>query len=128
MFLLGKLSALKFLIYAVAQFLGAFIAAVFVYLTYLNALRKYPGGVYSIDTAGIFATYLNDKITDGNMFLNFFDQFFSTALFIIAILAITDKKNTEIPHQTVAILIGLALVVIGAAFGHNCGFAVIIFI
>lgn len=119
---------MKFFIYAIAQFLGAFIAAFFVYVTYLNALRKYSGGAYSLDTAGIFATYLNNKIEDGNMFLNFFDQFFSTALFIIAILAITDKKNnTEIPHQTVALLIGLALVVIGAAFGHNCGFAVFFF-
>jgi len=45
-------------------------------------------------------------------------------LFIISILAITDKKNTEIPHQTVAILIGLSLIVVGAAFGYNGGFAV----
>ena len=52
------------------------------------------------------------------------DQFFSTALFIIAILSVCDVRNTDVPHVIKAILIGLTLVIIGAAFGINCGFAV----
>lgn len=89
-----------------------------------NQFVQYTNGKYSIDTAGIFGTYPKDVDNSLATFSNFFDQFFSTALFIISILAITDKKNTEIPHQTVAILIGLSLIVVGTAFGYNGGFAV----
>lgn len=95
-----------------------------VFLVYLNQLGKYKNGMYSMDTAGIFATYPYDLQDSANTFSMFFDQFFSTSLFIITILAITDKRNTEIPHELVALFIGLSLTVIGTSFGSNCGFAV----
>ncbi len=93
MLLLGRLSPCKFMIYSLAQFIGSFLASFSVFLVYHNALSKYPKGMYSIDTAGIFGTYPNDLNDETNTFSMFFEQFFATALFLIAILAITDKKN-----------------------------------
>jgi len=57
-------------------------------------------------------------------FSDCWDQIFATALFIISILAITDKKTAKLPNKINAILIGLSLVIVGTSFGINCGFAV----
>lgn len=122
--LLGRMPGYKFVFFVVAQCLGAWLASLMVFLVYLNQLQRYKGGMFSMDTAGIFATYPNDITDPTSTFSMFFDQFFSTALFIIAILAITDKLNTELHHEVIAVLIGLSLMVIGASFGFNCGFAV----
>ena len=127
MFLLRQLSLVQFIVYIIAQFTGAFLAAVFVYLTYYSSLKGYKNGMHSLDTAGIFATYPYDANTgtrSSDTFSLFFDQYFATSLFMITILAITDKQNTDIAHEGVAVLIGFSLTVIGTSFGHNCGFAV----
>jgi MIP family channel proteins len=124
MLILGRMPFYKFILYVVAQFIGAFLASFAVFLVYLNQLQKYKDGMHSMDTAGIFATYPNDIHDPTNSFSMFCDQFFATSLFIIAILAITDKNNTNIPHEMVSLLIGLALLVIGSSYGFNCGFAV----
>lgn len=124
MFLLGRISIVKLLIYSIAQFLGAFFASLMVFITYLNQLGKYKNGMFSLDTAGIFATFPNDLNDQTNTFSMFFDQFFSTSLFIITILSITDKRNNLISHELVALFIGLSLTAIGCSFGYNCGFAV----
>lgn len=124
MFVLGRMPFYKFLIYTFAQLLGAFLASFVVFLVYLNQLQKYKNGMFSIETAGIFATYPNDINDKTNTFSMFCDQFISTSLFIIAILAITDKNNSNISHEMVSILIGLSLFIIGSSFGYNCGFAV----
>jgi len=145
MVLLGKLSILQFIVYVIAQFIGAFLASVSVYLTYIDSIKKYEsdcfvknnpisntnsnmsvtfffdGGCSDLDTAGIFTTFPDKNL---NTFGAVFDQLLATTLFLISILAITDKKNTDIPHQSVALLIGLSLVAVGAAFGFNSGFAV----
>lgn len=123
-YLLGRMPGYKFFLYVISQCLGAFFASLMVFLVYLNQLQRYKNGMFSIETAGIFATYPNDVNDPTNTFSLFMDQFFSTALFIIAILAITDKLNTEMTHEVVAILIGASLTVIGASYGLNCGFAV----
>jgi aquaporin-3 len=130
MFLLRQLTLKQLVVYACGQFIGAFAAALAVFLTYLYSLQRYSGGMYSIDTAGIFATYPYDvggaaaDNSQSDTFSMFFDQFFATTLFLITILAITDKQNTDISHEGVSVLIGFSLTVIGSSFGHNCGFAV----
>jgi aquaglyceroporin related protein len=109
------------MIYTFAQLVGSFLASFSVFLVYHNALSKYPKGMYSIETAGIFGTYPNDLNDETNTFSMFFEQFFATALFLIAILSITDKKNYDIPHPMAAILIGMTLTGIATAFGYNSG-------
>jgi MIP family channel proteins len=124
MLLKGKLNAFKFVVYTIGQLAGAFLASILVYLVYLNELKEQPDGMFTLNNAGIFATYPTMPNDSEHVFGNFCDQFFATFLFILTILAITDKKNYDIPNPLVAILIGLSLLVVGASFGHNCGFAV----
>ena len=93
MVLMGRLSVLKFILYVIGQFIGSLLAALMVFLVYYNQLQKYPGGMFSIDTASIFATYPNDLNDPNSTFSNFLDQFFATCLFIISVLAITEKKK-----------------------------------
>jgi glycerol uptake facilitator-like aquaporin len=52
MLLLGRVSLLRYFVYVIAQNLGAFLASVMVYLTYLYELENYPEGMYSLTTAG----------------------------------------------------------------------------
>lgn len=125
MLLLGRMPVHKFVFYVIAQCLGAFFASLAVYLVYLSQLQHFKNGMYSLETAGIFATYPYDvDKPGGSTFSLFADQFFATALFIVAIHAITDKLNSEMSHELVAMLIGLTLTVIGASYGVNSGFAV----
>lgn len=70
---------------------------------------------------GIFATYPNTKLS---VFGGFFDQVIGTALLVLVVMALSDKKNAEIPHGVAAILVGFTITVIGLAFGFNCGYAV----
>jgi len=126
--LLGKLSLVRFFVYAVAQNLGAFLSAAMVYLVYLNEFTKFEPGMHSIQSSGVFGTLPKDLESDSatQTISLFFDQFFATALFVTCILAICDDKNTpsKIPHTIKAVLVGLSLLIVGSAFGINCGFAV----
>jgi glycerol uptake facilitator-like aquaporin len=44
-------------------------------------------------------------------------------LFLIVILAIIDKRNSEISHPFKAILLGSTMFSIGVSFGMNSGYA-----
>jgi len=98
--------------------IGAFLAAFFVWVAYLEAIYTKETPI----TAGIFATYPNDQ--GFSAFGGFFDQLVSTSLLVILVLAVCDKNNNEIPSGTTYILIGLAIALTGTAFGFNCGGAV----
>lgn len=65
MFLTGRLSLLEFLAYSLAQFCGAFLASGAVFLVYLDALKAYPSGMFSLDTAG-------NKFLNSVFFSNFY--------------------------------------------------------
>jgi MIP family channel proteins len=115
-------------IYILAQFLGAFFAAIVVYLNYYDAIASWeikniiPRGVNdSVRSAGIFATYPPDSISNMNAF---FDQFLGTALLVILVLAITDVKNKVIEVGLAPFAVGLAVVAIGMSFGGNAGYAI----
>ena len=92
-----------------------------VYLVYAIQIRKKYDPMYTLETASIFATYPYD-LDGSNAALYFLDEFFSTSLFIIMVLAITDKKN-ELQQPFVALFIGLTLLTIGTSYGYNSGFA-----
>ena len=104
------------------------MASVMVYLVYLNEFKNYPEGMHSLATSGIFGTLPRNTTSESGTetFSLFWDQFFSTALFITSILAICDDENTsnKIPHTIKAVLVGLSLFAVGTAFGLNSGFAV----
>ena len=77
MFLLGRMTLIRFLVYCLAQTIGAFLAALLVFVLYFDMLQTYGDAMYSLDTAGIFATYPNKNLSS---FGGFFDQTVGTAI------------------------------------------------
>jgi MIP family channel proteins len=111
--------------YAVAQTLGAFLASAVVYLTYREALTAFDGGVRAVSgdlgTAGIWATYPQAYLSIAGGFV---DQVVGTALLLIGLFALVDAKNGKIPPYLVPLFAGLLVLVIGATFGMNSGYAI----
>ncbi len=112
--------------YSIAQIVGAFVASVVVYATYHEALTAFDGGVRQVTgplgTAGIWATYPQP-------FLSIFpggvvDQIVGTALLVGVIFAITDSRNSPAPAGLAPVVVGLLVVLIGATFGFNSGYAI----
>jgi MIP family channel proteins len=112
--------------YIAAQFAGAFLASALVFITYREALDRFDGGVRQIGgalgTAGIWATYPQP-------FLSTFpggivDQVVGTALLVGVIFALSDARNFAPPERLTPVLVGLLVVLIGATFGYNAGYAI----
>src|SRR5213594_2981158 len=112
--------------YSIAQIAGAFVASAVVFVTYHEALRAFDGGVRQVlgarGTAGIWATYPQP-------FLSVFpggvvDQVVGTALLVGVIFGITDSRNSPAPAGLAPVAVGLLVVLIGATFGFNSGYAI----
>jgi MIP family channel proteins len=116
----------KVLPYIAGQFVGAFVAAAVVYLTYREGLTAFDGGVRQVlgplGTAGIFATYPQPYLTTFPG--GFIDQVVGTAILVGVILGITDQRNAPAPAGLTPVVVGLLVVGIGAAFGVNSGYAI----
>ena len=116
----------KVLPYAVAQFAGALVASAVVYVTYAEALTAFDGGTRQVlgpaGTAGIWATYPQPFLSafPGG----FIDQIVGTALLVGVILGITDSRNSPARNGLVPVIVGLLVVLIGATFGFNSGYAI----
>src|SRR4029077_13870275 len=112
--------------YVVAQMLGAFVASAVVYLTYREALRAFDGGIRHVSgefgTAGIWATYPQPFLSTFPG--GFIDQVVGTALLVGVILGITDSRNSPAPAGLAPVIVGLLVVLIGATFGFNAGYAI----
>jgi MIP family channel proteins len=111
--------------YVVAQTVGAFAGAAVTYLTYREAFCAFDGGVRQVvgekATAGIFATYPQPFLSafPGG----FVDQVVGTALLMLGIFAISDRRNAG-PAQGGPVLVGALVVAIGMTFGFNAGYAI----
>jgi MIP family channel proteins len=112
--------------YIAAQFAGAFLASALVYVTYREALDRFDGGVRQIGgalgTAGIWATYPQPFLSafPGGII----DQIVGTALLVGVIFALSDARNFAPPERLTPVLVGLLVVLIGATFGYNAGYAI----
>ncbi|TDL23301.1 aquaporin [Rickenella mellea] len=109
--------------YMFAQLLGAFCGAGVIYANYFHAIDQFEGlGVRTVPgTAGLFSTYALPYMTDVSCF---FDEFLGTALLLIVVMAMTDKKNTTLPAGLVFIGVFFCILVIGLAIGVQTGFAI----
>jgi glycerol uptake facilitator-like aquaporin len=125
MLVTGKMGPLKFLVYVIAQALGALFGAVVVYGIYFDALQSFDGGLRQITgenkTAGIWATYPQPYLSSVNAF---FDQVLGTGLLVLIVLAVGDEKNESIKAPVSSILVALTVSLIGMTFGQNCGYAI----
>lgn len=45
-------------------------------------------------------------------------------MLVMALMALTDKRNANIPVFMVPILAGMTVLVIGTSYGYNCGYAI----
>ncbi len=109
-----------------AQIAGAFTGAAVTYLTYRDAFNHFDGGTRMVTgakaTAGIFSTYPQDFLS--NVPGGLVDQIVGTALLLLLVLAIGDQKNFGPDARLQPILVGAAVVLIGATFGFNSGYAI----
>ncbi|TDW92115.1 MULTISPECIES: MIP/aquaporin family protein [Kribbella] len=115
----------KVLPYSVAQFLGAFLAALVVRWNYTEAIGKVDPG-HTIKTQGIFSTLPGNGSLDlgVHMWGGFRDQIIGTAILMFVILAITDLRNTSPAANLAPLIVGLLVVGIGMAWGTNAGYAI----
>lgn len=116
----------KVIPYSLAQLAGAFTAAALVFFVYREAFNHFDGGIRQIagphGTAGIFATYPQPFLSTFPG--GFIDQIVGTALLVLLVLALSDDKNLSPSGNLVPVFVGLAVVVIGQAFGFNAGYAI----
>ena len=116
----------KVLPYVLAQFAGAFVASLVVYLTYIDAINVFDGGVRQVTgdqgTAGIFATYPQAFLSTFPG--GFLDQVVGTALLVGVIFAISDPRNSPPPAGVAPVIVGLLVLLIGMTFGFNAGYAI----
>jgi MIP family channel proteins len=111
-------------VYVAAQVAGAFCGAALTYLTYRDALAAFDGGVRQVTgekaTAGIFATYPQPFLSQGGGFV---DQVVGTALLLLVIFALGDRRNAG-PASGGPVLVGALVALIGMSFGFNAGYAI----
>jgi MIP family channel proteins len=116
----------KVMPYAAAQLAGAFVASAVVYTTYYEALAAFDGGTRQVTgplaTAGIWATYPQPFLSTFPG--GFIDQIVGTALLVGVIFGITDTRNSPPSSGLTPVVVGLLVVLIGATFGFNSGYAI----
>lgn len=113
----------KVLPYALAQTLGAFVAALLVRWNYTEALGKFDPG-HTIKSQGVFSTLPGNGALDVSTWGAFRDQIIGTAILLFLILAVTDLRNSSPGVNLAPFIIGLIVVAIGMAWGTNAGYAI----
>lgn len=119
--------------YLCAQYLGAFCAALTLYLQYYEAIQAYDKGVRvpyyspdiypsnpdysSIATGGVFSTYPAPFVS---VFGAIVDQTIATFSMMFGVMVLTSPKN-GMPNYLHPILLALLIVGHVVAFGLNCG-------
>lgn len=124
MCLTGKMKWIKFPIYVLAQFLGAFVGAAAVFGINYDALMVYDEGKLSVTgvnaTAHIFATYPAPYLSITN---GFADQVMSTAILLLGVFAIFDASNMGMPKGLEPIGVGLLIILLTSSLAMNSGAA-----
>lgn len=110
--------------YVAAQVAGAFAGAALTYVTYREAFHHLDSGTRAVSgstaTAGIFATYPQPYLSLGGGFV---DQVVGTALLMLGIFAISDRRNAG-PVTGGPVLVAALVAAIGMSFGTNAGYAI----
>ena len=104
--------------YSIAQFLGAFVAALLVRWNYTEVLHAADPGL-TIKTQGVFSTLPGNGALPVGEWGAFRDQIIGTAILLFLILAITDVASTPPGANLAPFIIGL--VVVGIGMGHQRG-------
>jgi len=105
-----------------AQLMGAVAGAALIYTNYKSAIDIFEGGsgIRTRATAGLFATYALDYMSNG---ICFFVAFLGTGVLVFIVVAATDKKNNAPPSGMLPLTLFLTLLGLGAALGMQTSFA-----
>ncbi|MFI5841727.1 MIP/aquaporin family protein [Catenuloplanes sp. NPDC051500] len=109
--------------YALAQLLGAFVAALIVRWNYSEVLNAFDPGL-TIKTQGVFSTLPGNGALPVGEWGAFRDQVIGTAILLFLILAVTDVANTPPAANLAPFIVGLIVVAIGMAWGTDAGYAI----
>jgi glycerol uptake facilitator protein len=109
--------------YSIAQFLGAFVAALLVRWNYTEVLHAADPHL-TIKTQGVFSTLPGNGTLPVHEWGAFRDQIIGTAILLFLIFAITDAANTAPAANLAPVVIGLLVVGIGMAWGTDAGYAI----
>ncbi|MET0492319.1 MAG: MIP/aquaporin family protein [Actinoplanes sp.] len=109
--------------YSLAQFLGAFVAALLVRWNYTEVLHQQDPGL-TVKTQGVFSTLPGNGTLPVSEWGALRDQIIGTAILLFLILAITDAAGTPPAANLAPFVIGLLIVGIGMAWGTNAGYAI----
>lgn len=130
----GEFPWSRVLPYFLAQFLGAFCGALLVYVLYIGSFREYDNEHHALrgqliandvlpDPAaggsGVFCTY---PVHRDNL-INFLTEMVATAVLLIGVRAMTDKRNANPPRGLEPLLIGTVVFAIGLSLGGLTGYA-----
>ncbi|XP_023698983.1 aquaporin-10a [Paramormyrops kingsleyae] len=122
---LGRLPWRKLLPFSLSQVLGAYLASAVVFIIYYDAIMAYSGGVLTVtgpnETASIFATYPSDILS---LWRSFFDQVVGTAMLLLCILPLDDKRNSPAPDALLPPIVGTVVLGISVSMSSNCGGAI----
>src|SRR3954470_19391241 len=113
----------KVLPYALAQTLGAFVAALIVRWNYSDVIAAVDPN-HTIDTQGIFSTLPGNGSLPVGTWGAFRDQIIGTAILLFLILAITDLRSSSPGANLAPFIVGLIVVAIGFAWGTDAGYAI----
>ncbi|GLB38207.1 putative MIP aquaporin (TC 1.A.8) family protein [Lyophyllum shimeji] len=110
-------------IYIISQVLGGIMGAALVYWDYFHAIDIYEGGpgVRTLKTASLFSTYALDYMTNVSCF---FSEFLCTAILMIVVFAMTDKRNCPPPSGLNPLLLFILILGIGACLGMETAYAI----
>jgi len=109
--------------YALAQFLGAFVAALLVRWNYTEVLHAADPNL-TIKTQGVFSTLPGNGTLPVGEWGAFRDQIIGTAILLFLVFAVTDARNNPPASWLAPFIIGLIVVAIGMAWGTNAGYAI----
>src|SRR5690606_32921607 len=97
--------------YILAQFAGAIVASLVVYVTYFEAINAFDGGIRQVTgaqaTAGIWATYPRAFLSTFPG--GFIDQVVGTALLVGVLFGIIDTRNSAPSAGIAPAIIGLLI-------------------
>lgn len=122
-------SWVKVPLYWAAQLVGAFAAAALVYAVYWPAFVAYDAAnniasrQESLSTFAVFATF-PAKYFNGGLWGPLLDQIVGTALLLMIIAALVDRRNQAPAANLAPFMIGLVVVAIGMTYGTNAGYAI----